>query len=496
MTKHTLHRAPIEQLRSHFGGAVVTPGDPGYEAARSIFNAMIEARPQVIAQCRDTRDIRTALEFARHHDVRIAVRSGGHSVAGASLIDEGLVIDMRRINAVSVDPEARTAKVGGGAVWGDLDRAAQLHHLVTTGGRVSTTGVAGLTLGGGSGWIERKYGLACDNLLSVELMTADGREVVANEEENPELFWALHGGGGNFGIATSLTFRLHPAPDFAMALMLWPGDEGRRVAGRYRDFAMGVPEEIGSGLLYLTGPPEQFVPESMVGTLCCAVLVTNLGTEEDLRERIRPLLDLNPPGQVITEIPYADLQCMLDDPPGYRNYWSGEYLRELPDEALDLFCARAEEMLVPSPSQQALVPWGGAVARGDGTGAMSGRTVPWVVHPLGMWENPADDAAAKRWAHGIRDDLLRWTTGAVYLNFIGDEGADRVVAGYGRDNHERLSRIKAEYDPGNVFNRWHNVRPAPAVAPDMAPAVDVVVPEVIAPGTVTPETGTPESEST
>lgn len=485
MTEHALHRAPIEQLRGRFGGAVLTPGDPGYEPARSVFNAMIESRPQVIAQCADTDDIKTALEFARHHDLRVAVRSGGHSVAGASLVDDGLVIDMRRLNAVSVDPDARIATVGGGAVWGDLDRATQPHRLVSTGGRVSTTGVAGLTLGGGSGWIERKYGLACDNLLSVDLMTADGREVTADEQENPDLFWALHGGGGNFGIATSLTFRLHEAPDFAMALMIWPGAEGRRVAGRYRDFMAEEPDEIGGCLLYLTGPPEQFVPESMVGTLCCAVLVTDLGTEADLRERLRPLLDLNPAGHMITEMPYADLQCMLDDPPGYRNHWSAEYLRELPDEALDLFCARAEDMLVPSPSQHLLAPWGGAVARGDGTGAMSNRDVSWVVHPLGMWENPEDDAVARHWAHGVRDDLRRWTTGAVYLNFIGDEGEGRVVAGYGRENYERLSRIKAEYDPGNVFNRWHNVRPAPAV--------DVIVPDVITPETMLPETGTSES---
>ncbi|RCW44068.1 FAD/FMN-containing dehydrogenase [Halopolyspora algeriensis] len=490
MTKHDLHRTPIEQLRSRFDGAVLTPGDPGYEDARSLFNAMITARPRVIAQCEHARDVRAALEFARRHDLRIAVRSGGHSVAGASLIDEGLVIDMRRMNAVSVDPEARTVTVGGGAAWGDLDRATQPYHLVTTGGRVSTTGVAGLTLGGGSGWIERKYGLACDNLLSVDLVTADGREITAGEQENPELFWALHGGGGNFGVATSLTFRLHEAPEFAAALMIWPGSEGRRVAGCYRDFAERAPNEIGGGLVYVTGPPEQFVPENMVNTLCCMVLITSLGTESDLRERIEPLLDLHPAGHVITDIPYADLQCMLDDPPGYRNHWSAEYLRELPDEALDLFCARAQDMPVPSPSQHALLPWGGAVARESDSSAMANRDVPWVVHPLGLWENPEDDDAVKRWAHGLRDDLRQWSTGAVYLNFIGDEGADRVVAGYGRDNYARLSRIKAEYDPGNVFNRWHNVRPDPGVTPD----VDVVVPDVIAPGTSTSDSGPSKPE--
>ncbi|MBA8825600.1 FAD/FMN-containing dehydrogenase [Saccharopolyspora lacisalsi] len=483
--EHVPHRAPVEQLRDRFDGAVLTPGDPDYEDARSVFNAMIDSRPQVIAQCEHKQDIRTALEFARHHDLGVAVRSGGHSVAGASLVEDGLVIDMRRINAVSVDPEHRTATVGGGAAWRDFDRATQPYGLLTTGGRVSTTGVAGLTLGGGSGWVERKYGLACDNLLSVDLVTADGREVRADERENPELFWALHGGGGNFGIVTSMTFRLHHEPEFSMALLLWPADEGSRVTGHYRDFMEAAPDELGGGLLYLTGPPEEFVPRSLVGTLCCAVLVTDLGGEEDLRTRIAPLLDLRPAARMITEIPYADLQCMLDDPAGYRNYWSAEYLHELPDEAVELFCARAHDMIVPSPSQHALVRWGGAVARGDGTGAMSNRDVPWVVHPLGLWESPEDDAAAKRWTRGVRDDLRPWTTGAVYLNFIGDEGADRVIAGYGRENYERLSRIKAEYDPGNVFNRWHNVRPTPTPAA----VVGGVVSEVVVPETVAPEPG-------
>ncbi len=479
MNEHILHRPPIETLRNGLDGAVLTPGDPGYDNARGIFNAMIETQPQVIAQCEHNDDIRTALAFARRYDLPIAVRSGGHSVAGACLADNGLVIDMRRINTVTVDPAASTATVGGGAVWSDVDRATQPYHLVTTGGRVSTTGVAGLTLGGGSGWLERKYGLACDNLLAVDLVTATGDEVTASADQNPELFWALHGGGGNFGIATSLTFRLYPEPDVSIALLLWPADEGRGVAGRYRDFMEAAPEVISGGLLYLTGPPEEFVPAHLVGTLCCAVLVTDLGTVEDLRGRIGSLLDLNPAAALITDVSYADLQSMLDDPPGYRNYWSAEYLRTLPDEALDVFCARAYDMPVPSPSAHALFNWGGAVGRHGAASAMSDRGVPWVVHPLGMWDDPADDDRVRDWVHTVADDLRPWTTGAVYLNFIGDEGRDRVVAGYGRANYDRLTAVKAEYDPGNVFNRWHNIqprRPADVVVPDVVDA-DELAPE-------------------
>lgn len=458
MTGNLVEPASIDTLRTAFSGRLITPLEPGYDDARSLFNAMITARPQLIAQCDTTADIRAALDFARTTGLEVAVRSGGHSVAGASSVDGGLVVDMRRLNSVTVDPERGTAHVGGGATWADVDRATQQYGLATTGGRVSTTGVAGLTLGGGSGWLERKFGLACDNLLSVELVTADGREVTANEQENPELFWALHGGGGNFGIATAMTFRLHPLEQFSIALLLWPDDQGRGVAGAYRTLMTDAPDEAGGALLYMTGPPEPFVPEHLVGQLCCGVLVTYVGAEPQLRELVAPMLALGPHGQVITDIPYADLQCMLDDPPGNRNYWSAEHLREIPDEALDRFCERANDMVVPSPSQHILLPMGAAVARGAAWPGFD-RTTQWVVHPLGMWADPADDDRARTWARNMRSDMHPWATGDVYLNFIGDEGADRVVAGFGPDNYRRLARLKAELDPDNVFNRWHNVRP-------------------------------------
>lgn len=461
MGPHLAQDIPVDRLRSRFDGSIFTPDQDDFEEHRRIFNGMVETRPRIIARGAHVDDMRTALRFAREYELPLAVRSGGHSVAGAGLVDGGLVLDMREFNGVSVDPETRTATVSGGAVWSDFDRATQPHGLVTTGGRVSTTGVAGLTLGGGSGWLERKFGLACDNLLSVDLLTADGQQVTADPEHDPELFWALHGGGGNFGIATSMTFRLHDLPEFSIALMLWPQQDGRAVTGAYRDFMEAAPGEISGGLIYLTAPPEEFVPEELVGTLCCVLIVTYMGGERELRERIAPLLELNPAGRMITDIAYADLQCMLDDPPGYRNYWSAEYMRELPEAALDLFCARAADMLVPSPSQHALLPWGGAVSTHGSDSAMAEHGVPWVVHPLGLWEDPADDAAAREWAHALADDMRPWTTGATYLNFIGDEGEDRVVAGYGASNYERLSRVKARLDPDDVFNRWHNIRPAP-----------------------------------
>ncbi|WP_460956300.1 FAD-binding oxidoreductase [Parasphingorhabdus pacifica] len=447
-------------LGARMSGMVLGPGDADFEAARRVFNSAIETEPAVLARCANSAEISTALSFARENGLDIAVRSGGHSVAGASLVQDGLVIDLRAMNEVSVDPSARTMTVGGGAVWADVDRATQPHGLATTGGRVSSTGVAGLTLGGGSGWLERKFGLACDNLLSVDVVIADGTEVTASELENPELFWALHGGGGNFGIASRMTFRLHELPEFSMALMLWEDERGPVALRGFRDLIKDAPDEIGGAGISLTAPPETFVPERLVGSAAFAVLVTCVGPARDLRERVAPMLALNPAGSIITDIPYADLQCMLDDPPGYRNYWSGEYLRELSDTAVDTFCLCSESMIVPSPSQNIIVPWDGKVARSDGKWPMSNRSAPWVVHPLGMWSDPADDERAVRWARGIRASMRPFTTGSVYLNFIGDEGQDRIVAGFGEENYRRLARVKAQFDPDNTFNRWHNVLPA------------------------------------
>jgi FAD/FMN-containing dehydrogenase len=459
MAPHVLDDAALDALRSGFAGEAVVPGDPAYDEARTLFNAMIDRRPSLIALCESVGDVASAIRFGRERGLEIAVRGGGHSVSGMSLTDGGIVIDLRRMHAVVVDPRARTARVGGGATMSHLDRAAQPYDLATTGGRVSTTGVGGFTLGGGSGWLERKFGLACDNLLEAELVTADGTLVRAAGDENPELFWALHGGGGNFGVATSLMLRLHPLPAFTMALLLWPAEAGPEVLRTYRTLLASAPDEVGGGLLFLTGPPEEFVPEHLVGGLACAVLVTYTGTEAEAREVLDPLLALGPEGRLVMELPYADLQSMLDDPPGYRNYWSAEYLDAFPDEAVDRFCARARDMVVPSPSQHVLFPAGGAVARAPADYPVPWRQAPWVVHPFGLWEDPADDERARKWAHDIRADMRQWSSGTVYLNFIGDEGEGRVISGFGAHNLGRLARVKTEYDPGNVFRLNHNIEP-------------------------------------
>jgi FAD/FMN-containing dehydrogenase len=444
-----------------FGGARFAPGDAGYEEARAIFNSMIDRRPAVIAQCESVADVKAAIAHARANDLEIAIRSGGHSVAGASLTDGGLVVDMRRMNAVEVDPEARTATAAGGATWSDFDRATQPHGLMAPGGRVSTTGVAGLTLGGGSTWLERRFGFACDNLIAVDLVTADGREVTASEDENPELFWALHGGGGNFGVATRLVFRLHELPAVTLAMLLWPADAGPQIVRAYRELVeAGAPEELGGGTAYITGPPEEFVPAELHGELVAGVIGIYAGGEAELREALAPIFALSPPAAMVAEMPYAEMQCAIDDPPGYRNYWSAEHLSSLPDEAIEVFCRRAHDMVVPSPSQHILFPWGGAVAAGAADWPLPHRDASWVVHPLGLWEDPAHDEQAVAWGRGICADVKPWATGAVYLNFVGDEGQDRVRAGYGEANYERLAAVKAEFDPDNAFHLHHNIRPA------------------------------------
>jgi FAD/FMN-containing dehydrogenase len=447
-------------LREGFAGTVMSAEDAGYDEARAIFNAMIDRRPALIAQCANPADVAAALAFARERELEVAIRSGGHSVAGAGLTEGGLVIDLRLMNGVKVDPVARTATVAGGATWSDFDRATQPHKLMSTGGRVSTTGVAGLTLGGGSGWLERRFGLACDALESVTLITADGETVRASEDENTELFWALHGGGGNFGIATELVFRLSPLPAATFGLLLWPAERGRELARTYRDLIeTGAPDALGGGLAYVTGPPEDFVPERLVDELVAGVVLVYAGPEAEAREAIAPILDLDPEAVMIAEMPYAEIQCAIDDPPGLRNYWSAEHLRSFPDQAIELFCLRADDMPMPSASQHILFPGGGALGGETSGWPLPWRDAPWTVHPFGLWETAEDDDRGIAWARATISDMKPFASGDVYLNFVGDEGIDRIVAGYGEENYARLAAVKAEYDPDNIFHLHHNVKP-------------------------------------
>ena len=435
--------------------------DARYDEERVVFNAMIDRHPALIAKCTTPSEVIDALELARRDAYDVAVRAGGHSVAGFSVNDDGIVIDVRAMNAVEVDADGHTVKVGAGATWAEFDRATQAHGLATTGGRVSTTGVAGLTLGGGSGWLERRYGLTCDNLLSVDLVTADGRQITASESANPDLFWGLHGGGGNFGIATSFEFALHPlGPEVLAGLLIWPGDAAPEVARRYRDTAFTAPDDLGSALVFLTGPPEPFVPEHLQGQTVVAIAVLWAGEVADGVEAVAPWRALQPEIDLVGPMPYADFQCMIDDPPGLGNYWTADFHDEFPDDAIDIFVKYGFERPAPH-TQQILVPWGGAVAAlAEEATPMTNRDVHWVTHPFAMWEMDRPAEASIEWARSFRRDIARHTNGGVYLNFVGQEGQERIRAAYGEEKYARLQRIKAEWDPTNVFRGNQNIAPA------------------------------------
>lgn len=435
--------------------------DPRYHEARAVFNAMIDRRPALIALCATPLDVIHALALAEREEYQVAVRAGGHSVAGMSVNDGGVVIDVRPMKTITIDPAARTAKVGAGVTWGEFDRAAQEYGLATTGGRVSSTGVAGFTLGGGSGWAERKFGLACDNLISVDLVTADGRAITANETQRPELFWALRGGGGNFGVVTAFEFTLHQLGPVVLAGLLgWPAADGRDVATVYRDLAYEAPDKLGSGLIFVNAPEEEFVPPHVRGAPIAAVVVLWAGDPAEGQDAVKPFIDLRPTADLVAPMQYTDFQRMLDDPPGLRHYWSADFHDELSDEALDVFVRHAADRKSPL-TQQILFPWGGAVARADdGSTPLTHRSAHWITHPFAMWVDSADNDANIEWARGFRRDIAKYTSGGTYLNFIGDEGQDRVRAAFGPVNYARLAAVKAEYDPDNIFRGNQNIKPA------------------------------------
>jgi FAD/FMN-containing dehydrogenase len=451
---------PSKAFRKSFSGNILIPGDSGYDESRKIFNAMIDKHPAMIAQCENTSDVIHAIRFASEKGLEIAIRGGGHGVAGRSLSEGGLVIDLRKLNSVQVNAEQGWVKVAAGATMSHLDRATEPFGMAAPGGRVSTTGVGGYMLGGGDGWLARKMGLACDSLVEVELVTAAGEVIHASNSSHPDLFWALHGGGGNFGVATSFTLKLHPMPVVTAAILVWKPQSAPEVIQAYRNFMKTAPDEVGGGAIYFTGTDDEFVPPTLRGKLTFAILMFYAGPKAEALEVASPLFSLHHQGAMTREMSYAELQCMLDDPPGYRNYWSAEYLNSFPDQAILVFDARAAQLLVPSPSQLVMIPQGGAIERGPEGFPLPWRHAPWCIHPFGLWEDPAHDQQVIQWTRALRDDLKPWASGDVYLNFIGDEGTDRVVAGFGRENYEKLTRIKTQYDPGNIFHLNHNIKPA------------------------------------
>jgi FAD/FMN-containing dehydrogenase len=459
---------PVSVLREIFSGDLILPGDPRYDRSRSVFNAMIDRRPALIAGCTTTADVAAAVGFARESGLVVAVRGGGHSVAGLSVCEGGIVIDLAGLNGIDVDPAGKTARCGGGVLWGDFDAAAQEHGLHTPGGRVTTTGVGGFTTGGGYGWTSSKYGLACDNLISAEVVLANGSVVTASEEENAELFWAIRGGGGNFGVVTEFEFRLHElGPTVLAGLTLWPLDRAGEIMRAWRDYADEAPDELSTACIVVTAPPEPFVPDYMQGKPALGIAVMYVGDPEEGMTVVRPLRDLGPAVDHVQPMPYTAFQAALDPlaPHGMRSYWRGEYMSHLPDAAIDTFLEHAPTLTAAAAplSQAVIFRIGQAVtAVAEDATAFSHRESTYLFHPISMWADPADDERLIAANRGFADAMRRFGTGGAYLNFTPEP--DRVRGAYGETKYARLVAAKDTYDPDNLFRLNQNIAPTrPAV---------------------------------
>jgi FAD/FMN-containing dehydrogenase len=452
----------VEALKRSLKGDVLRPGEPAYDEARKIWNAMIDKRPALIVRCATAEDAVRGVEFARENGLLLAIRGGGHNIAGLALCDDGLVIDLSRMKAAKVDPRARRVSVEGGALLADLDAATQAHGLATPLGINSTTGVAGLTLGGGFGWLTRKHGLTVDNLESAAVVTASGEVVRASATENPDLFWAIRGGGGNFGVVTNFEFRLHPlGPDVLSGLIVYPISEARSVLRKYREFAAKAPEDLTVWAILRLAPPLPFLPKETHGKGIVALAVFYAGEPKKGESLVEPLRKLGKPlGEHVGAQPYVAWQQAFDPllAPGARNYWKSHNFTRLEDGLFDAVIGAAEKF--PSPHcEMFLGALGGAAsAPAPDATAYSQRDAQFVINVHSRWEKPADDGRCVGWARAFFDAAAPFASGGVYVNFLSVDEGDRVRAAYGT-NYDRLVRVKRSVDPENLFRVNQNIRP-------------------------------------
>ncbi len=453
--------AASEALRARLRGPLIQPRDEEYDTVRRVYNGMIDKHPALIARCFDVADVLAAVDFAREHRVTVAIRGGGHNGGGLGVCDNGLVIDLSLMRGVHVDPSARTVRVEGGAVWGDVDHATHAFGLATPSGIFSTTGVAGLTLGGGTGHLTRKYGLSIDNLLAVDMVLADGRFVTASEREHPDLFWAVRGGGGNFGVVTSFLFKLQPVGIIVGGLTLWPLDQAAEVMRWYREFLPQAPEELNGFLAFMTVPPVAPFPESLQLEKVCAIVWCYTGPPERADEIFKPIREFGRPALVgIQAMPYPALQSMFDVfyPKGLQWYWRADFVRELGDEAIARHLEFAERLPTPLSSMH-LYPVDGAVHRvGVKDTAFAYRDVLWSEVIVGVDASPENAALITAWTKEYWDAVHPYSAGGAYVNFMMQEGSERVRATY-RENYDRLVEVKGRYDPTNLFHVNQNIPP-------------------------------------
>ena len=451
----------IAAFRSSLRGELIEPGDSGYEAARKVYNAMIERRPRLIARCADVADVMAAVKFAREHRLLVAIRGGGHNAGGLGVCDDGLVIDLSPMSHVHVDPKKKTVMVGAGALWRHVDHATHAFGLAVPSGIISTTGVAGLTLGGGIGYLTRRYGLTIDNLLAVEMVLADGRFVTANAKENADLFWAVRGGGGNFGVVTTFLFKAQPVDTVYGGPMLWPMEDAAEMMRWYRNFIVKAPDDIYGFFAFHTVPSWAPFPEHLHNKKMCAIVWCYTGAMKKAEKVFRPIRDFKTPAlDLVGPIPHPALQSLFDRlyPPGMQWYWKADFVNTLSDEAIAQHLKYAEKL--PSlESTMHLYPINGAVRR------VKKQATPWWYRDatwsqviVGVDPDPANKEMVSAWAKEYWNALHPYAAGGAYINFMMEEGEDRIRATYGK-NYGRLVKIKKRRDPANFFRVNQNIPP-------------------------------------
>jgi FAD/FMN-containing dehydrogenase len=459
-----LETSAVAELAANFAGQLIQPGDPDYDRQRAVFNGMIDRRPALIARCTGEADVVAAVRFARAQELLVAVRAGGHSVPGYGVCDGGIVIDVAPMKGIWVDADAGIVRAQAGLTWGEFDRETQLVGLATTGGRRTTTGVAGQTLGSGSGWLERKFGLTCDNLVAAKVVTAEGDVVRADESHNADLLWGLRGGGGNFGVVTSLQLRLHPVGPFVTGgMMVWPRARAGEVLRFWRDYVETVSDDFGSAPALVTAPPAPFVPEHLQGRPALALLVCCAGSPEDGAALVKPFREFAPDLDMVQPMPYTAVQTLIDDatPHGLQNYWKAEHLPELSDAAIDTMIDTAAGLTSPL-SIVMLEPKGRAISRvGDADTALGGREAAHSLYCFSMWADPAESDTHIAWTRSLMEAMAPFTMPGISLNFTNDQQESKAKESFGSaEKNRRLTALKDHYDPTNFFRLNQNIRPS------------------------------------
>jgi FAD/FMN-containing dehydrogenase len=454
----------VETLRERFQGEIVRPSDAGYDDVRKIWNAMIDRHPALIARCKSSNDVIDALSFARDNHLSLSVRGGGHNVAGTAVCEDGLMIDLSLMKDIQVDPERGTATAQPGVVFSDLDQATQPYGLAVPGGIVSETGIAGLTLGGGFGWLTRKYGFTCDNLISAEIVTADGKLLSASATENSDLFWGIRGGGGNFGIVTSFKYQLQAVgPEVLAGTIIYSLESAADALRFFRDFTASAPEELGTMAVFRLAPPAPFIPKELHGKPVLAIIVCYIGSVADGERVLQPLRGFGSPiFDGIKRTPFAIHNSSLDagQPAGMNYYWKSEYITEIADNAIETLVAFAANMTSPY-SRLAVFQIGGAIQRFDEQAmAVSHRNAEYVIAINTGWDDPKDTEKQIQWTRDLWTAIRPFSSGGVYVNFLSaDDEEDRVRAAYGATKFEHLVHLKSKYDPHNLFQMNQNIKP-------------------------------------